>query len=118
MLCDYQPHPVRRCVFPLAGLLRGYSDAPRSASPTVPRAMCPQAGSRRRFPTVPLCFAWWGWQSIGKPVGAWLLSLLVCALVRAAALAVLLGLRIPSVQLSALFEGRWQSLPLTLSMLC
>ena len=121
MLCDYQPHPVRFVwSFLLAGLLRGYSDAlalglGRRYLELCALGLAVDAAGFRLFLS---CFAWWGWQSIGRTVAAWLLSLLVCALARAAALAVLLGRRIPSVQLSALASSAaGSSLLLTLSML-
>ena len=121
MLCDYQPHPVRFVwSFLLAGLLRGYSDAltlglGRRYLELCALGLAVDAAGFRLFLS---CFAWWGWQSIGRTVGAWLLSLLVCALARAAALAVLLGRRIPSVQLSALASSAaGSSLLLTLSIL-
>ena len=121
MLCDYQPHPVRFVwSFLFAGLLRGYSDAltiglGRRYLELCALGLAVDAAGFRLFLS---CFAWWGWQSIGRTVAAWLLSLLVCALARAAALAVLLGRRIPSVQLSALASSAaGSSLLLTLSML-
>ena len=122
MLCDYQPHPVRFVwSFLFAGLLRGYSDAltiglGRRYLKLCALGLTVDAAGFRLFLS---CFAWWGWQSIARTVAAWLLSLLICTLLRigvARATTRHFGRR-STMPLSIVASAVSSSLLLTLSML-